>query len=72
GWASAERLFRNNSGRAAVGTPFALPVTLNVLAPAPVVKTILPSTVPLDSGATTFTVTGAGFTATSVIVDGGG
>jgi uncharacterized protein (TIGR03437 family) len=50
-----------------LGTPFTLPVTLNVLAPAPVVKSISPSTVALNSGATTFTVIGAGFTSASVI-----
>jgi len=49
------------------GTPFTLPVTLNVLAPAPVVTSISPSTVALNSAATTFTVTGSGFTSASVI-----
>jgi uncharacterized protein (TIGR03437 family) len=49
------------------GTPFTLPVTLNVLAPAPVVKGISPSTVPLNSGATTFRVTGVGFTSASIV-----
>jgi uncharacterized protein (TIGR03437 family) len=49
------------------GTPFTLPVTLNVLAPAPVVTSISPSTVALNSGATAFTVTGSGFTSASVV-----
>jgi len=49
------------------GTPFILPLTLNVLAPAPVVTSISPSTVALNSGATAFTVTGSGFTSASVV-----
>jgi uncharacterized protein (TIGR03437 family) len=49
------------------GTPFILPVSLNVLSPAPVVTSISPSTVALNSGATAFTVTGSGFTSASVV-----
>jgi len=49
------------------GTPFTLPVTLNVLAPAPVVTSIVPSIVALNSGQATFIVTGSGFTSASII-----
>jgi uncharacterized protein (TIGR03437 family) len=49
------------------GTPFTLPVTLNVLAPAPVVQSVSPSNVTLNSPATTFTVTGSGFTSASKV-----
>ncbi len=47
------------------GSSFELPVILNVLAAAPVVTSISPSNVPLNSAGTSFTISGSGFTAAS-------
>jgi uncharacterized protein (TIGR03437 family) len=52
--------------------PLDISVTLSVLAPAPVITAISPSIVQLNSSATTFTVTGSGFTTSSAVSFDGG
>jgi uncharacterized protein (TIGR03437 family) len=47
-------------------------VTLSVLAAAPVITTISPNIVPLNSGDTTFAITGSGFTSSSAVSLNGG
>jgi uncharacterized protein (TIGR03437 family) len=49
------------------GPAFEIPVTLNVLAIGPLVAGVSPSTVQLNSPATTFTVAGTGFTPASKV-----